>query len=806
MQLRFPRIARLVVRSHGTVGFVRLRAALPLLSFGLAAFLVACAAGTGVRQPDDSSAAMEGYRHVEDLYIVDCLLPGQVRQMGKMTYLTPRRPIKTNAQDCRIRGGEYVAYDRADYKSALRVWQGRAEEGDAEAQVMVGEIYEKGLGTAPDYARAAEWYRKAADQGNERALTNLAYLYEQGLGVEQDMTTAINLYRKAAGDSGDELMLASAAREKYEKMRAELEQELGEARAQKRALARQIEDLKGRLGQQQAQRQEDRETIAALENLLADTNERLEQKSQRLNQLASMDLPRSDAGGADESQTASDTADVTDTTETLAQREEALDRREKELARREESLARQVEETRQELQARRQALAQEEARVREELKAERRALAEQEARVRRELEAERQAVVREEAESEEALEARRRALAEREAKLEQEIEAQRKALASRETQAEQALNSRRETLAQQEAQLRAQAQARDDARARRAAMEQELAQAREEARALEDDLARREAALDQREKMLAQREQALAARESAESEVMADAGGEATGPEPESDLTEGMEFGRYFALVIGLQDYRYWDELRSARRDADRVAEVLQQRYGFVTKVLHDAGAMEILTALNELRTASTEYDNVLIYFAGRGQLRQPVEDAWVGYWLPVDAQREQNMLWLPNSQINEQIAMLKARSVLVVADSCFAGAMSTDPASLLVGGRAELTERRIKLGLERRARYTLSSGGLHPVPDPRQGKHSIFASAMIEVLTQNDGLLSEQQLIQQITERVTQSAKESGIEQRPELKPNRAAGHVPGGSFYMVPRQAQTTGIVSNQGTSAAD
>ena len=37
--------------------------------------------------------------------------------------------MRTTALDCEIRGGEYVAYDRADYKTALRVWLETAEAG-----------------------------------------------------------------------------------------------------------------------------------------------------------------------------------------------------------------------------------------------------------------------------------------------------------------------------------------------------------------------------------------------------------------------------------------------------------------------------------------------------------------------------------------------------------------------------------------------------------------------------------------------------------------------------------------------------
>ena len=45
---------------------------------------------------------------IAGLQIVDCLLPGQLRKLGNMSYMSPRRPVKTTAADCRIRGGEYV--------------------------------------------------------------------------------------------------------------------------------------------------------------------------------------------------------------------------------------------------------------------------------------------------------------------------------------------------------------------------------------------------------------------------------------------------------------------------------------------------------------------------------------------------------------------------------------------------------------------------------------------------------------------------------------------------------------------------
>jgi len=90
------------------------------------------------------------------LLVVDCLLPGQVRQLGgSMTYLSPRRPAKSTASECEIRGGEYVAYDRANFATSLQVWLPKAQEGDAQAQTYVGEIFEKGMGQPANPSKAA---------------------------------------------------------------------------------------------------------------------------------------------------------------------------------------------------------------------------------------------------------------------------------------------------------------------------------------------------------------------------------------------------------------------------------------------------------------------------------------------------------------------------------------------------------------------------------------------------------------------------------------------------------------------------
>ena len=149
---------------------------------------------------DPTHVNLKDPRSADPFDVVNCLLPGQIRQLGtRVTYLTERRPVRTTAEDCAIRGGEYVALDRADYGTALKVWMSAAEGGDPDAQYYVGVLYERGAEGQPNYIKAASWYRQAAERGVSRAAVNLGRLYEQGIGVEKNSVEAGKWFAKASG-------------------------------------------------------------------------------------------------------------------------------------------------------------------------------------------------------------------------------------------------------------------------------------------------------------------------------------------------------------------------------------------------------------------------------------------------------------------------------------------------------------------------------------------------------------------------------------------------------------------------------
>ena len=220
-----------------------------------AALVVASAA-----TESDKAAATKGMVKRSDLEIVDCLLPGQVRQLGNSTFLTQRRPIRTTTAECSIRGGEYVAYDRADLKSGLaHLACRRPRVATRKRMTNVGEIYERGLGVAPNYEAAAQWYQKAADKGYSRALFNLGTMYEQGHGVPQDQLKALNLYRQAWGIKEDNIIFASAAQREQDELRKQLEEAIAEKDSQLGLLQKQLKEMQDKLAKQPAGEQDRRQ-------------------------------------------------------------------------------------------------------------------------------------------------------------------------------------------------------------------------------------------------------------------------------------------------------------------------------------------------------------------------------------------------------------------------------------------------------------------------------------------------------------------------------------------------------------------
>ena len=604
-----------------------------------AALALGCAGDVSPR-PGESTT-----READELLVVDCLLPGQVRRLGsQMTYLTARRPIKTTGRDCEIRGGEYTAYDRASYATALKVWLEPAKAGDAQAQTYVGEIFEKGLGLTPDYEAAATWYRRAADQGWAPAQINLGQLYELGRGVPRDPAQALAWYRRASGLGELDTGFQPSAPSQGELLR--LKQDLRQRELEAERLRQELDELR-----RQSPGPEEAARVSSLEMEVA----RLRREADDMRvQLAANPPP-----GV---RLPAPTIEILDPSVPPSTRGVKLV----------------------------------------------------------------QAIVSE---------ARRIVVG--------HVDAPAGLMSLTLNDATLPVSDKgmfrsEVTVAPNGTKVRVVATDKQGGRSERAF---ELAPAAAEAPAQ-------------------------------------------TARAPEASI----DFGRYFALVIGNDNYanREVNDLATARADARAFAKLLDDKFGFEVTLLLDATRYDILSALNKLRGQLSENDNLLVFYAGHGELDRANSR---GHWLPVDAEPGSTANWISNVDLTDLLNAMSARHIIVIADSCYSGALTRSSLARLEAGMTREARVAWMRGMvTKKSRTALTSGGIAPVLDSGGGEHSIFAKALLTVLGESQEAIEGQRVFQEISARVAWAAEAQHFEQLPQYAPIKFAGHE-SGDFFFVPR-----------------
>jgi TPR repeat protein len=106
------------------------------------------------------------------------------------------------------------AWDQGDYATALKELTPLAEQGNADAQVLLGLMYFRGQGVSKDPSLALKWYKAAADQGNADGQAHLGSMYLMGMGVKRNASQALKLWKLSAnqGNLGAQVNLGLAYR------------------------------------------------------------------------------------------------------------------------------------------------------------------------------------------------------------------------------------------------------------------------------------------------------------------------------------------------------------------------------------------------------------------------------------------------------------------------------------------------------------------------------------------------------------------------------------------------------------------
>ena len=240
-----------------------------------------------------------------------------------------------------------------------------------------------------------------------------------------------------------------------------------------------------------------------------------------------------------------------------------------------------------------------------------------------------------------------------------------------------------------------------------------------------------------------------------------------------------INYGKYYALIIGNNNYEYLPKLKTAVNDAEVFSQVLENKYNFEKVItLTNASRKEILTELYNLKNTLSFNDNLLIYYAGHGQIDRQLD---IGYWQPVDALPDLPTEWIGIDTITSIISTMKSKHILVVADSCYSGLL-TRSSNSIVDNTFATRELYLQRMNDKKSRIAFTSGGEEPVPDGGGGNHSIFAKLLIDFLKENNREITISEISSKITQQVITNS-----EQTPELAPMHKSGH-DGGEFIFVP------------------
>jgi hypothetical protein len=241
-------------------------------------------------------------------------------------------------------------------------------------------------------------------------------------------------------------------------------------------------------------------------------------------------------------------------------------------------------------------------------------------------------------------------------------------------------------------------------------------------------------------------------------------------PEQDAKAQVASELsGHYYALVIGINNYQHLPKLGTAVQDAQALASILREQYGFQTTILVDATRDQILKALNDYRHNLDENTSLLIYYAGHGMYEKDTDRA---YWLPVEAERDDHSHWIMADDVTTEVKAIASRHVMIISDSCYSGGMSRDIAPSYTPEERERYLQKFALG---KSRTLMSSGALEPVSDIGGGGHSVFTGALIKALTaSSDQVFAADGLFHQYVQ-VSVAGRSN---QTPQYIPIRDSGH----------------------------
>ncbi len=232
--------------------------------------------------------------------------------------------------------------------------------------------------------------------------------------------------------------------------------------------------------------------------------------------------------------------------------------------------------------------------------------------------------------------------------------------------------------------------------------------------------------------------------------------------------------GENLMIIIGIDEYHHpnYPNLSNAKFDAERLRDILSSKYNFIERdflVDGEATREAIGEAIIEIITLLPD-DNLIIFFAGHGELRQGA----LGYWVPTDG-TDKHTSWCPNSELLDCVRHSPAQHILVISDCCFSGSMiNQSRGNEIIYDHNQLDA----LG----SRWLFTSGAMERVKDGQQGMGSPFGRSLIKFLEINN---SPTFAASQLFDAVGQMVVAQGYPQKVQVGEVRCDRHMGGQMIF---------------------
>lgn len=228
-------------------------------------------------------------------------------------------------------------------------------------------------------------------------------------------------------------------------------------------------------------------------------------------------------------------------------------------------------------------------------------------------------------------------------------------------------------------------------------------------------------------------------------------------------LNELLEGGKYYALIIGINEYSdpLINDLEEPLNDANELFATLTDNYTFFEEnitLLENPTRNQLIRSLDKLAYEITEKDNLLLFYAGHGLWDEQLKK---GFWIPADANTDNRANWFSNSALRDYIGGINAKHTLLISDACFSGGIFKTRNAF-----NDITPATLEL-YKLTSRKAMTSGAMTTVPDK-----SVFIEYLIKRLNENEiPFLSSEQLFASFKIAVINNSSTNQVPQFGEIR-----------------------------------